>query len=77
MAKNVKQQAAIAMSMKAAGKKPKMGMGGYKYAAGGSTTNKLAGMYGDPTKVTRGDVITAAKKNAGTMKKGGSVKKKK
>ncbi len=59
--KNIKKQDA--------GKKP-------KYAAGGSTTSKLAGMYGDPNKVTRGDVITAAKKNAGTMKRGGGVKKK-
>ena len=24
---------------------------------------KLAGMYGDPDKITRGDIITAAKKN--------------
>ncbi len=23
----------------------------------------LAGMYGDPNKITRGDIITAAKKN--------------
>jgi hypothetical protein len=29
MAKNAKQQAAIAMSMKAAGKKPKMAKGGF------------------------------------------------
>ena len=27
---------------------------------------KLAAMYGDKNKVTRGDIITAAKKNKGT-----------
>jgi hypothetical protein len=61
MAKNVKQQAAIAMSMKAAGKKP-------KYAAGGS--------FPDLTKdgkVTQADVL----KGRGVFKKGGPVKKKK
>jgi len=47
-----------------------------KYAAGGSKT-ELAAKYGDPKKITRGDIITAAKENAGKMKKGGSVKKKK
>ncbi len=53
-----------------------------KYAAGGSKS-ELAGKYGDPTKITRGDIITAAKENAGkakmggSYKKGGSVKKKK
>ena len=53
-----------------------------KYATGGSKS-ELAGKYGDPTKITRGDIITAAKENAGkakmggTYKKGGLVKKKK
>tara|TARA_R100000329_G_C7500098_1_gene176080 strand:- start:79 stop:573 length:495 start_codon:yes stop_codon:yes gene_type:complete len=31
---------------------------------------KLAAMYGDKTKITRGDIITAAKKKAGTAKRG-------
>ena len=41
MAKNAKQQAAIAMSMKAAGKKPKMAKGGTmkKYGDGGKVTS--------------------------------------
>jgi|TARA_Y100001938_G_scaffold132411_1_gene190658 hypothetical protein len=30
---------------------------------------KLAAMYGDPNKITRGDVITAAKKNQEKKKK--------
>ncbi len=30
---------------------------------------KLAGMYGNPNKITRGDIITAAKKKNGTSKK--------
>jgi hypothetical protein len=65
MAKNAKQQAAIAISKKS------------KMQKGGSSTSKLAGKYGDPNKLTRGDIITAAKENANKMKKGGSVKKKK
>jgi hypothetical protein len=46
MAKNAKQQAAIAMSMKASGKKPKMAKGGnagalfIRMAKGGSTKKK-------------------------------------
>ena len=40
------------------------------YGAGGKTlkpkNKKLAAMYGDKNKVTRGDIITAAKKNKGT-----------
>lgn len=53
-----------------------------KYAAGG-TKSDLAAKYGDPKKITRGDIITAAKEKAGTAKmgggykKGGAVKKKK
>jgi hypothetical protein len=69
MAKSAKQQAAIAMSMKAAGKKPKMKMGG--------SNSELAAKYGNPNKITRGDIITAAKQNAGKMKMGGSIKSKK
>ena len=48
-------------------KKPvkKMG-GGMMYKKGGTTKKKmkkkkLAAMYGDPNKITRGDIITAAK----------------
>ena len=40
------------------------------YEGGGKTlkpkNKKLAAMYGDKNKVTRGDIITAAKKNKGT-----------
>ena len=61
MAKNAKQQAAIAMSMKAAGKKPKM-------KAGGSFPD----LNGDG-KISYADVL----KGRGAYKKGGSVKKKK
>jgi hypothetical protein len=59
MATSKKQQAAIAMSMKAAGKKPKMKMGG--------SFEKLAPPY---DKATYADKIAGA-----TMKKGGMVKK--
>ena len=31
---------------------------------------KLAAMYGDKNKITRGDIITAAKKKAGKAKRG-------
>ena len=46
----------------------KMG-GGMMYKAGGPTKKKvkkknLAAMYGNPHKITRGDIITAAKKKA-------------
>jgi hypothetical protein len=68
MAKNAKQQAAIAMSMKAAGKKPKM-------AKGGSTS---FGMLSVKKGVDNNPAATQADRIAGaTMKKGGSVKKKK
>jgi hypothetical protein len=64
--KSSKQQAAIAMSMKAAGKKPKM-------AKGGSTSFGMlsvkAGVDNNP-KPTAADRIAGAK-----MKKGGSVGK--
>ena len=47
----------------------KMG-GGMMYKAGGKAKKKmkkekLAAMYGDPKKITRGDIITAAKKKKG------------
>ena len=62
-AKSKKQQAAIAMSMKAAGKKPK------KMAKGGSFPD----LTGDG-KVTKADIL----KGRGVIKKyGGSVKSKK
>lgn len=67
MAKNSKQ-AAIAMSMKAAGKKPKM-------AKGGSTP---FGMLSVKKGVDNNPAPTAADRIAGaTMKKGGTVKSKK
>jgi hypothetical protein len=64
MAKNAKQQAAIAMSMKAAGKKPK------KMAAGGSLkpvdTSKNPGLSKLPT---------AVRNKMGYQRKGGQMKK--
>ena len=47
----------------------KMG-GGMMYKKGGKAKGsikkkKLAAMYGDPKKITRGDIITAAKKKKG------------
>ena len=36
---------------------------------------KLAGMYGNPNVVTRGDIITAAKKNKNKKKKNVTGKK--
>jgi hypothetical protein len=61
MAKNSKKQAAIAMSMKAAGKKPKMAKGG-----------SFPDLTGDG-KLTQADVL----KGRGVFKKGGTIKKKK
>jgi hypothetical protein len=61
MAKNSKQQAATAMSMKAAGKKPKMAKGG-----------SFPDLTGDG-KLTQADVL----KGRGVFKKGGTIKKKK
>lgn len=57
--KNPKQQAAIAMSMKAAGKTPKMAKGG-----------SFPDLTGDG-KVTKADIL----KGRGVFKMGGSVKK--
>ena len=65
MAKNAKQQAAIAMSMKAAGKKPKMATGGSLKPVNPSSNPGLAKL---PTEV---------RNKMGYQKKGGSVKKKK
>ena len=54
--------------------------GSMKYSKGGSTSFGMlsvkAGVDKNP-KPTAADRIVGAKKNAGTMKKGGSVKKKK
>jgi hypothetical protein len=61
MAKNSKQQAAIAVAMKKAGKKPKMQKGG-----------GFPDLTGDG-KVTKADVL----KGRGVFKKGGTIKKKK
>jgi hypothetical protein len=65
MAKNAKQQAAIAMSMKAAGKKPKMAAGGSLKPVNPSTNPGLSKL---PTEV---------RNKMGYQKKGGPVKKKK
>ena len=67
MAKNAKQQAAIAMSMKAAGKKPKkMAMGGTNLKP--VDVSKNPGLSKLPTEV---------RNKMGYQKKGGSIKKKK
>ena len=52
-----------------------MSCGGAKKMKAGGSKSDLAGNYGDPKKITRGDVITAARENAGTAKMGGSYKK--
>jgi hypothetical protein len=71
MAKSAKQQAAIAISMKAAGKKPKMQKGG-----------SFPDLTGDG-KVTKADILKGRgviKKYGGSAKKmkmGGSIKSKK
>jgi hypothetical protein len=62
MAKSKAQQAAIAVAMKKAGKKPK------KMAAGGSTFPDLTG----DGKVTKKDIL----KGRGVIKKGGTTKRK-
>jgi len=64
MAKNAKQQAAIAMSMKAAGKKPK------KMQAGGSLKPVDASKNPGLSKLP-----TAVRNKMGYQKKGGSMKK--
>ena len=55
MAKNAKQQAAIAMSMKAAGKKPKMAKGG---TAGGTALKNALEKAG----YKKGGMVKAKKK---------------
>lgn len=65
MAKNAKQQAAIAMSMKAKGKKPKMASGGSLKQVDSSENPGLA------------KLPTAVRNKMGYAKKGGTVKKKK
>ena len=71
MAKNMKQQAAIAMNMKKAGKTPKkMNYGGMgKMKSGGS---KFPDLTGDG-KVTKADIL----KGRGVIKYGGAMKSKK
>ena len=60
----------------------KMGGGMMRSTYKAGTTNpknkKLAAMYGDKNKITRGDIITAAKKNAGerTEAMGGGMMRK-
>jgi len=70
MAKNRKQQAAIAISMKAAGKKPKMAKGGK--VATTPAQKKFAALAPPKDKITFADKIAGAKKK--TMRKGGKVK---
>ena len=67
-------------TMKKDGKEPVPMMmgGGMMYNKGGKAkgkvkNKKLAAMYGDPNKITRGDIITAAKKKG--MKKAKKGKK--
>lgn len=64
MANNAKQQAAIAMSMKAAGKKPKMAKGGPLKPVDSSKNPGLAKL---PKEV---------RNKMGFAKKGGSIKRK-
>jgi len=84
MAKNAKQQAAVAMSMKAAGKKPKMGAGGMHMMPNGSMMKDSMmkkGGYASATKkptMAKGGAAGTALKNAlvkAGYKKGGSAKK--
>lgn len=63
MAKNTKQQAAIAMSMKAKGKKPKMQTGGSLKPVDSSKNPGLS------------KLPTAVRNKMGYQKKGGIVKK--
>jgi len=82
MTAKMKQALAMAMAKKKKKKTTKkkdgnqavsmMMGGGMMYNKGGKAkgkmkNKKLAAMYGDPNKITRGDIITAAKKKA--MKK--------
>jgi hypothetical protein len=76
MAKNLKQQAAIAISMKAAGKKPKSKMAKAGKVATTPAQKKFAALAPPKDKITFADKIAGAKKKT-TMKKGGKVKSKK
>lgn len=64
MAKNAKQQAAIAMSMKAAGKTPKMKMGGSTKGKTPITPaqKKFAALAPPKNKITFADKIAGSKK---------------
>ena len=64
MAKSRKQQAAIAISMKAAGKKPKMKMGGSAKGKSPMTPaqKKFAALAPPKNKITFADKIAGAKK---------------
>jgi len=59
MAKNAKQQAAIAMAMKAAGKKPKMAQGGKVPTT--PSQKKFASLAPPKNKITAADRIAGAK----------------
>jgi hypothetical protein len=61
----LKKQAAIAMAMKAAGKKPKKARGGATLAPSKKSTSTSLASYGRPL----------GKNLSGKLKKGGSVKK--
>jgi len=64
MAKSAKQQAAIAIAMKAAGKKPKMAMGGSTKGKTPKTPaqKKFAALAPPKNKITFADKIAGAKK---------------
>ena len=72
MAKNAKQQAAIAMAMKAAGKKPKMAMGGGTGNLKSVDTSKNPGLAKLPSEVRNKMGYT---KKGGAYKVGGAYKK--
>lgn len=68
MAKNLKQQAAIAISMKAAGKKPKSKMAKGGKVATTPAQKKFAALAPPKDKITFADKIAGAKKAAGKVK---------
>ena len=73
MAKNRKQQAAIAISMKSAGKKPKVKMQPGGKVPTTPAEKKFAALAPPKNKITFADKIAGAKKKA---KKGLTIKKK-
>lgn len=77
-AKSAKQQAAIAMSMKAAGKTPKMKMGGSTKGKTPTTPSqkRFASLAPPTNKITAADRIAGAKGAKPKMKMGGSIKSK-